>query len=76
MRRCSTLLALARRLEAQTSWSSYWNYLRRQLYVLDTWASAHNRRTNYILMVAHCCVSWTFVAAALLGARGTGKGAA
>ncbi|KAI8469454.1 MAG: hypothetical protein J3K34DRAFT_522121 [Monoraphidium minutum] len=43
-------------------WRGYWNYLRRQLFVLDTYRGAHNRRLNYTLMAAH---SWASFAVAV-----------
>ncbi|GAB4823475.1 hypothetical protein N2152v2_010521 [Parachlorella kessleri] len=39
----------------------WWNYLRRQLYVLDTYSNAHNRRTNHIMALLHCYGSWGWV---------------
>lgn len=38
----------------------YWNYLRRQLFVLDTYSNDHNRRTNHIMALLHCYGSWSF----------------
>lgn len=38
----------------------YWNYLRRQLYVLDTYSSTSNRITNYSLAALHCYGSWGY----------------
>ncbi|CAD7697953.1 unnamed protein product [Ostreobium quekettii] len=45
------------RLDAVCSWSSFWNYLRRQMFVLDTYASSQNRRINYSLAAAHFVAS-------------------
>ncbi|KAI3425799.1 hypothetical protein D9Q98_007774 [Chlorella vulgaris] len=39
----------------------YWNYLRRQLYVMDTYSNAHNRRTNHGLAAFHAFASWSVV---------------
>lgn len=36
-------------LDKEVRFGQYWNYLRRQLYVLDTYATPHNRRMNYAL---------------------------
>lgn len=38
----------------------WWNYLRRQLCVLDTYSSPHNRRTNHTMAALHCYASWGF----------------
>ncbi|KAF6250938.1 hypothetical protein COO60DRAFT_709067 [Scenedesmus sp. NREL 46B-D3] len=43
----------------------YWNYLRRQLYVLDTYHSRHNRALNHSMMLAHSYASAVFTAAVL-----------
>lgn len=48
-------------LEGSYSLRRYWNYLRRQLFVLDTYTSPHNRRTNHALAALHCYGSWGFV---------------
>jgi hypothetical protein len=44
-------------LQARYSVSQYWNYLRRQLFVLDTYQGPHDRRLNHILMVVHAACS-------------------
>ena len=71
---CSHLGTLAsspnHRLEAQYSWRAYWNYLRRQLYVLDTYFNAHNRVLNHTMMAVHAWASAAFTLAALTGAWG------
>lgn len=38
----------------------YWNYLRRQLFVLDTYADSHNKRTNYGLacLLLYGCIGY------------------
>ncbi len=36
-------MLLKYRLDKQYTWRQYWNYLRRQLYVLDTYVTPHNR---------------------------------
>jgi hypothetical protein len=41
----------------------YWNYLRRQLYVLDTYNSRHNKTLNHTLMLVHSYGSAVFTAA-------------
>ena len=57
----------AQTLAAGPSWGAYWNYLRRQLYVMDTWAGAHNRRLNHGMLALHCWLSWALVFPALAG---------
>lgn len=54
-------------LAAGPSWGAYWNYLRRQLYVMDTWAGTHNRRLNHGMLALHCWLSWALVGPALAG---------
>lgn len=39
----------------------WWNYLRRQLYVMDTYSNTHNRRTNHGLAALHSYASWGVV---------------
>lgn len=36
----------------------WWNYLRRQLYVMDTYSNPHNRRTNHGLAAFACYAAW------------------
>jgi hypothetical protein len=43
----------------------YWNYLRRQLYVLDTYHSRHNKTLNHTMMLLHSYGSAVFTAAVL-----------
>lgn len=54
-------------LEASYSWPRYWNYLRRQLYVLDTYADEHNRRLNHTMMWLHATASAALSAPLLTG---------
>lgn len=61
--------AVACRLEAHYSWRQYWNYLRRQLYVMDTYATRSNKRINHSLMVIHAYLSWAIVLPATTGAE-------
>jgi hypothetical protein len=61
------------RLERGYSARQYWNYLRRQLYVLDTYSNAHNRRLNRLMVLAQCWVGLALAAALLLA--GTAAGA-
>jgi hypothetical protein len=49
----------------------YWDYLRRQLYVLDTYSSAHNRRLNHLMALVQCGVGLALAAALLLATATT-----
>jgi hypothetical protein len=53
---------------ADPSFATYWNYLRRQLFVMDTYASAHNRRVNHTMLALHAYLSWAVVLPLLTGA--------
>lgn len=46
---------------ADPPFGTYWNYLRRQLFVMDTYASAHNQRVNHTMLALHCYLSWAIV---------------
>lgn len=46
---CPTYAVFPQWLNRDIKAHQYWNYLRRQLFVLDTYADPHNRRTNYSL---------------------------
>lgn len=52
---------------ADPPFSTYWNYLWRQLFVMDTYASAHNRRVNHTMLALHCYLSWAIVLPLLTG---------
>lgn len=41
----------------------FWNYLRRQLFVLDTYSTPHNRKVNRTLFLVHFYLSSGFVLA-------------
>jgi Glycosyl transferase family 21 len=58
---CPSYAIFPQYLDANYSIKRYWNYLRRQLVVLDTYASDHNRCTNHVMAVLHCYFSWAFV---------------
>ena len=64
-----TLDRTLRRLDAQLTWRQYFNYLHRQLYVLDTYATNHNRRVNHSMMLLHAWASSAAVLPTLLGMR-------
>lgn len=59
------------RLEQRYSWAQYWNYLRRQLFVLDTYATSHNRALNLVMAAVH---AWASSAAAAPVLAGVGEG--
>ena len=54
------------RLDTSCSARQFWNYQRRQLYVMDTYCNAHNRRLNHIMLALHCYLSWAFIIALFL----------
>lgn len=64
---CRHALTVACRLQAHYCWSEYWNYLRRQLYVMDTYATSSNKRTNHTLMIIHSYLSWAIIMPATTG---------
>ncbi|KAG2488516.1 hypothetical protein HYH03_013019 [Edaphochlamys debaryana] len=49
------------RLDARMSLPAWLNYLHRQLFVLDTYTSPHNRATNHTMMLLHSLLSWALV---------------
>lgn len=55
------------RLDADMPWGRYWNYLRRQLYVMDTYTSPHNRAVNHTMMALHTYLSLAFVVPTVTG---------
>eukprot|EP01023_Acetabularia_acetabulum_P004251 TRINITY_DN11773_c0_g4_i1.p1 TRINITY_DN11773_c0_g4~~TRINITY_DN11773_c0_g4_i1.p1 ORF type:complete len:520 (-),score=50.65 TRINITY_DN11773_c0_g4_i1:86-1645(-) len=57
---CPSFAVLPQRLGSSVTWRQFWNYLRRQLYVLDTYADDHNRTVNYTMMTAMFYLSWAF----------------
>lgn len=48
----------------------YVNYLHRQLYVMDTYATPHNRMVNHTMAAIHSYLSTAFVAAVVAGIVG------
>lgn len=40
----------------------YWNYLRKQTFVLESYINNVNRIMNRALFAIHCYLSWAFVA--------------
>jgi hypothetical protein len=50
-------------LPPTTTWHQYWNYLRRQLFVLDTYYNEANRMANHTLMLLHSYGSAVFIIA-------------
>ncbi|KAK9841846.1 hypothetical protein WJX81_007075 [Elliptochloris bilobata] len=65
---CPAFALFPQWLDGTYSPTRYWNYLRRQLYVMDTYACAAARRTNHAMLALHACLSWAFVAPAVLAA--------
>lgn len=63
------------RLDKRVSWRQYFNYLHRQLYVLDTYTNRHNRTINHTMMGVHSWASISFVAP-IAACECTGSGAA
>ena len=63
---CPSYAVFPQYLDASYSFASYWNYLRRQLVVLDTFANDHNRKTNHVMALLHCYFSWSFVIPCLI----------
>lgn len=49
------------------TWSQYWNYLHRQLYVMDTYCNDANKRLNHTMMALHPYLSLAFVIPTLTG---------
>ncbi|GAX79525.1 hypothetical protein CEUSTIGMA_g6966.t1 [Chlamydomonas eustigma] len=54
-------------LDSKYSWRQYWNYLRRQLYVLDTYANSHNRSVNLLLASLHTWASTSAILPVIAG---------
>ncbi|MEW5308162.1 MAG: hypothetical protein WDW38_000140 [Sanguina aurantia] len=55
------------RLSSSYTWAQYYNYLHRQLYVLDTYASPSARTAHHAMLGVHCWASASLAAAALSG---------
>ncbi|XP_024527369.1 uncharacterized protein LOC9633534 [Selaginella moellendorffii] len=49
-------------LSQNLSFSRYWNYLRKQTFVLESYNSQVNWLMNRALFFSHCWLSWSFVA--------------
>ena len=54
-------------VQPDCSASAYLNYLHRQLYVMDTYATSHNRAINHAMAAIHTYLSASFVAAIVAG---------
>eukprot|EP01026_Neomeris_dumetosa_P029177 TRINITY_DN2364_c1_g1_i1.p1 TRINITY_DN2364_c1_g1~~TRINITY_DN2364_c1_g1_i1.p1 ORF type:complete len:488 (-),score=30.17 TRINITY_DN2364_c1_g1_i1:138-1601(-) len=63
---CSSFAVLPQRLGQKVTWKQYWNYLRRQLYVLDTYSDPHNRSVNSTMMFFLVYLSWAFAISVVL----------
>ncbi|KAG8054295.1 hypothetical protein GUJ93_ZPchr0001g29329 [Zizania palustris] len=48
-------------LASDLSFSRYWNYLRKQTFVLESYVSKVNWMMNRALFASHCYLSWGFV---------------
>ncbi|XP_058206692.1 uncharacterized protein LOC131320119 [Rhododendron vialii] len=53
-------------LASDLSFSRYWNYLRKQTFVLESYATKVNWIMNRALFSSHCYLSWGFVAPYLM----------
>lgn len=62
------------RVDGDYTLRRWWNYLRRQLYVLDTYSNDHNRRTNYLLALIFVYSWLAFVLPFTTGAPLVGLG--
>ncbi|XP_030952359.1 uncharacterized protein LOC115975635 isoform X1 [Quercus lobata] len=49
-------------LSSELSFSRYWNYLRKQTFVLESYTTNVNWIMNRALFTSHCYLSWGFVA--------------
>ncbi|KAF3442971.1 hypothetical protein FNV43_RR16889 [Rhamnella rubrinervis] len=54
-------------LASDLSFSRYWNYLRKQTFVLESYATRVNWIMNRALFTSHCYLSWGFVAPYVMG---------
>ncbi|KAJ8444472.1 hypothetical protein Cgig2_024036 [Carnegiea gigantea] len=54
-------------LASDLSFSRYWNYLRKQTFVLESYISEVNWIMNRALFSSHCYLSWGFVAPYFMG---------
>ncbi|CAL5219139.1 g915 [Coccomyxa viridis] len=63
---CPSYAVLPQWLDTSCSARQFWNYQRRQLYVMDTYCNAHNKRLNHTMLALHCYLSWAFILALLL----------
>ncbi|XP_048321111.1 uncharacterized protein LOC107425495 [Ziziphus jujuba] len=54
-------------LARDLSFSRYWNYLRKQTFVLESYATKVNWVMNRALFTSHCYLSWGFVAPYVMG---------
>ena len=43
------------------TWRQWWNYMRRQLFVMDTYSTTHNKRVNHgmLLVLSYLCLLYT-----------------
>ncbi|KAG5382564.1 hypothetical protein IGI04_034034 [Brassica rapa subsp. trilocularis] len=53
-------------LASDLSFGRYWNYLRKQTFVLESYISKANWIMNKLLFAVHCYLSWGFVASYIM----------
>ncbi|GAQ86905.1 Glucosylceramide Synthase (UDP-glucose-dependent) [Klebsormidium nitens] len=58
---CPPMAVFLYPLSGKCTVGRYWNYLRRQIFVLETYCSLHNQIVNRALFLAHCYLSWGLV---------------
>lgn len=63
---CNPSSVLLQELPKKVTWSQYWNYTKRQVFVLDTYVSSWHKRLNHMLVGIHVYLSSFFVAAMAL----------
>jgi len=57
---CPTTAVFPSYMPDAASFGAWWNYMRRQMFVLDTYADAHNRAVNHALLLAIVVTSCAF----------------
>ena len=63
---CTHLHSASCRLDTSCGAQQFWNYLRRQLYVMDTYCNAHNKHLNHTMLALHSYLSWAFIIPVIL----------
>ncbi|UPR04637.1 hypothetical protein HOP50_17g79810 [Chloropicon primus] len=62
---CNPSNVLIQRIPKRTTLKQYWNYMSRQVFVLDTYTSGWHKRLNHMLIVIHVYLSTFFVLAVI-----------